>query len=94
MKKCIDCGCEVKNRSKSTKRCWNCRVLFLKNNSNGRNLPKCKKCGEKLSAVKNKTGLCKSCSFVEYTPWNKNLKCNINSSSDSLLFPISAGKLL
>jgi hypothetical protein len=73
-KRCIDCNSILKNRSKGTKRCMNCHLKHLHKNKTGRITGVCISCGQKLSAVKNKTGKCFSCSHRDRIPWNKGIK--------------------
>jgi len=54
-------------------RCRKCRLVFMQENKKGRNLPICKECGKQLSAKKNTTGLCRTCSYVVFKPWNKGI---------------------
>src|SRR5438445_12401712 len=79
---CCDCGARLKNRSKSTKRCHACKVVYRRINAKGRVTGQCVECGARLSAKKNTTGRCRSCSLRDVTkfgnpfpargkPWNK-----------------------
>lgn len=71
---CIDCGNRTARQEKGTLRCRKCRLLDMKENSRGRTLPDCKKCGKKLSTKKNSTGLCQKCMMTGHVPWNKGVK--------------------
>lgn len=68
-RRCCDCGCVLKNRSKKTRRCMQCHVIHKKKISVGRETGFCTACGKKLSAKINKTGMCESC--FTFVPWNK-----------------------
>lgn len=77
-RKCIDCGTPVKNRSKSTRRCFACNLLWRRKNKTGLKLPKCSLCGKKLSTKINSSGLCRKCwSLSNPSPPNKNKKGGI-----------------